>query len=370
MTRPHALEAPHRRREGPPRIVEKATIWGYKATAFILSHLPPRPAWVVIGTFSKAGYLLWPTKRRWVNANFGHVLGKPPGDRAVRALALRAYGHYARYLVELMRLPSMPADLRARLVDPEGIARLETAFRASNGLILSVGHIGNNEACAAGVASRGWPISVVADDSTFPEMFELLKQQRESWGVSIIPWRNLRAVYAVLRRKEILGLLVDWGYRPDGIPVKLFDAWTTLPSGPATLAAKTGASIVPVTLSRMPDGRFTAVVEAPIAVESAAPAHLWRATQAMADALAREIAVAPDQWYSFKPIWPATEEECARLEARARQMQAQTSIVTPSAAVEEPPMANRPRVADKPGVLDRPLVADPPAERLQAADAG
>jgi lauroyl/myristoyl acyltransferase len=260
------------------------------------------------------------------------VLGRPPGDRAVRALALRAYGHYARYLVELMRLPSMPAHRRATLVDPEGIEQLETVFRSSNGLILSVGHIGNNEACAAGVAGRGWPISVVADDSTFPEMFELLRQQRESWGVTIIPWRNLRAVYSVLRRKEILGLLVDWGYRPDGIPVKLFDAWTTLPSGPATLAARTGASIAPVTLKRMPDGRFTAVVDDLISVPSAAPSDLWRATQAMADALARGIAAAPDQWYSFKPIWPPTAEEGATLELRARQMQAQTAVVHQPAA--------------------------------------
>ena len=321
------LEAPHRRREGAPRIVEKATVWGYKTTAFILSHLPARPAWIVIGTFSKASYLLWPTKRKWVDANFGHVLGRPPGDRAVRALALRAYGHYARYLVELMRLPSMPAALRATLVEPEGISELETVFRSSNGLILSVGHIGNNEACAAGVAWRGWPISVVADDSTFPEMFELLKQQRESWGVAIIPWRNLRAVYSVLRRKEILALLVDWGYRPDGIPVKLFDAWTTLPSGPATLAARTGASIAPVTLMRMADGRFQAVVDAPITVPSTSPADLWRATQAMADALARGIAAAPDQWYSFKPIWPPTAEEGAALETRARQMQAAATVV-------------------------------------------
>ena len=30
-------------------------------------------------------YLLWPTKRRWSNRNFGHVLGLPPDDPAVRA---------------------------------------------------------------------------------------------------------------------------------------------------------------------------------------------------------------------------------------------------------------------------------------------
>ncbi len=37
----------------------------------------------------------------------------------------------------------------------------------------------------------------------------------------------------------------------------------------------------------------------------------------MADALALSIAAAPEQWYSFKPIWPATAEEAADLERRA-----------------------------------------------------
>ena len=60
----------------------------------------------------------------------------------------------------------------------------------------------------------------------------------------------------MLKRNEILALLVDWGYRSDGIPVKLFDAWTTLPAGPAALAAKSGAPIAPVAVRRLADGRF------------------------------------------------------------------------------------------------------------------
>ena len=174
----------------------------------------------------------------------------------MRRLALRAYNHYARYLVELMRLPSLSPEVIADLVEPEGLADLERIWRESDGVILAVGHVGNNEACAAGVASRGWPISVVADDSSFPEMFELFRQLRESYGVAVIPWRNLRKVYEVLRRKEMLALLVDWGYRADGIPVRLFDAWTTLPAGPASLAAKTGATILPVVIRRTETGRF------------------------------------------------------------------------------------------------------------------
>ena len=52
------------------------------------------------------------------------------------------------------------------------------------------------------------------------------------------------------------------------------------------------------------------------------PADLQRATQQISDALARTIAAAPDQWYSFKPMWPASEIEAADLERRALAMQA------------------------------------------------
>ena len=123
-------------------------------------------------------------------------------------------------------------------------------------MIVVAGHVGNNEAVGAALAGRGYPVSVIADDSSYPELFELLSRQRESWGVKVIPWRNLRGLFAVLKRKEILALLVDWGYRDDGIPVKLFGAWTTLPAGPAALAAKSGAIIAPLAIRRLPDGRY------------------------------------------------------------------------------------------------------------------
>jgi phosphatidylinositol dimannoside acyltransferase len=124
----------------------------------------------------------------------------------------------------------------------------------------------------------------------------------------------------VLRRGEILGLLVDWGYRADGIPVRLFDAWTTLPAGPATLAAKSGATIVPILQERAGDG-FRLVADTPIHVASTDPAELQRATQAIADALQREIAAAPEQWYSFKPMWPLDPAEQEVLAQRAAEMQ-------------------------------------------------
>jgi phosphatidylinositol dimannoside acyltransferase len=321
------LEAPHRRgrpatRVKGPRLVERTAVAGYRATSWLLSVLPSGPARAVIGRLSQVSYLLWPAKRRWSNQNFGHVLGLSPDDPAVRRMALRAYREYGRYLVELMRLPSMTPDEVGLLASDMDVDEIKRLWRAApgGGLIFAVGHVGNNEAVAAGIAHHGMPISVVADDSSFPELYELLRQQRESWGVRVIAWRNLREIFGVLKRREMLALLIDWGYRSDGIPVQLFGAWTTLPAGPATLAAKTGSRILPISIRRAVAGGFEVRWAAPIDVPPNDPAELQRATQAMADALAVTIRRAPEQWYSFKPIWPASAAEAEDLERRAGVM--------------------------------------------------
>ncbi len=335
-TRARRLDAPHRRAGSPgasastarrpdlrhlgTRLVERVAVRAYRLAAWVLGHLPEQVGVAILATAFQAAYVFWPGKRAASNANFAHVLGRPPNDPAVRRLALAAYRTYARYLAELMRLPAGPDPGYAERVDLEGIEpALERWRSAGTGVILTVGHLGSNEAVAAGIAHHGFPIGVVADDSSFPELFDHLRRQREAWGLSIIPWRNLRELFGFLRRKEILGLLVDWGYRDDGIPVRLFGAWTCLPAGPAVLAAKTGAPIIPIAVRRA-GRRFRVEAGTPIEVPSSAPADLQRATQAVADALERAIAAAPEQWYSFRRMWPETEAEAARLARRAAEM--------------------------------------------------
>ena len=317
------LEAPNRRGGASPRIVERSAVYGYRFASWLLRTLPARPAGTVLGLGAQASYLLWPKKREWSNRNFGHVLGLPPDDPRVRRVALRAYREYGRYLVELMRVPFMPEEQVVGLMeplDPVQIQRFRDETRG--GLIITAAHVGNNDVVGAAIAHMGLPLNVVADDSAFPELFDYLRAQREQWHATLIPWRNLRAIFGVLRRRELLGLLVDWGYRSDGIPVKLFGAWTTLPAGPATLAAKTSSRIMPAITTRQPDGRVRVLLAEPISVASSDPADLQRATQAIADAVADSIRPAPEQWYSFKPIWPATAAEAADLERRALAMQA------------------------------------------------
>jgi KDO2-lipid IV(A) lauroyltransferase len=326
-----ALGSPVQRTGRGPRPVEKLAIYGYRAGMWLMSRLPVPVARGIVAFFLQLSFVLWPKKRRYVNDNFAHVLGKPASSLEVRRKALAAYRSYARYVVELMRLPRMSNDEAEALVDTTSLLPLEAYWKESGrGIILTTPHIGNLEGVARGIARHGWPISSIGDDSSFPELFELLQKQRREWGINLIPWRNLREMFGVMRRNEILALVIDWGYRADDVPVRMFDAWTTLPVGPAAIAAKTGAPIVHVAIRRSDDGRtFQLTHGDPIFVTSSDPAELQRATQAIADQLAETIAAAPEQWYSFKPQWPPT---AAEKEALAERVAALGAVSAPAAA--------------------------------------
>jgi KDO2-lipid IV(A) lauroyltransferase len=341
--------APTKKFEAPHRL-EKETFFTHlagvvavsfwKTSSWIVGHLPAGPVYKLGSWLSLIGYAASPQRRRWLRANFGHVLGVSPDDKAAHKLARSAYLNYSRYILELMRLPWMKRDKVDQLLEVSSLDSFIEVYHASKGLVLVAAHLGNNEAAAAGFAKHGLQINVVGDDSSYPELYELFERQRESWGVKMISWRNLRGVFGALRRHEGLVLLVDWGYRADGIPVKMFGSWTTLPAGPAILAAKHGSAIVPFSINRLPDGTFRAAAGEPIYVASNSPSDLAIATQRIATALEGHISPAPEQWYIFKPIWPETAAEATQLEARNRAAMANDARgAAPGAGDSEAPGA-------------------------------
>lgn len=310
------------------RARERSVVRLYRGASFTLGHTSTRVTEPAARAVSLGSYLAWRSKRRIVLANAAHILGLPHDDPAVRELARRTYTSYSRFVVELMRLPSRPADEPLRLLPPTGPAHeafSEVWARCQaerRGVIAASGHIGSIEIFAGSYALQGIPVWGLADDTAYPELFELLNSQRARWGVGIIGWRNLRAIYRVLRGDPAaLGMVVDWGYRPDDVPVRLFGAWTTLPAGPATLAARTGAIVLPVAAYHQGDvGGYRHVTGPPLEVPDTSPRSIVIATQAIADALESFVRAAPEQWHTFKPMWPSTEAESRRLETRAMAM--------------------------------------------------
>jgi KDO2-lipid IV(A) lauroyltransferase len=116
----------------------------------------------------------------------------------------------------------------------------------------------------------------------------------------------------------VVALLCDRDIAGGGSEVRFFGEKTTLPSGPAVLALRTGAPLLPTGVYDEGGGRHRAVVRPPVAAErmSASRSHgrsgrgsfrddVARITQAMADELEGLIRRAPEQWHLLQPNWPS-----------------------------------------------------------------
>ena len=247
----------------------------------------------------RVGYHLWPSQARASSTrNAAHVLGLPadrPAGGSARARHLRSYCA----LRARAHAPARPARRRAGA--PPRAPRARTTRRSwrsgsaaaprAAAIIAVSGHIGSIEVFAGAYARSGVPTYGLADDTAFPELFELLNRPRARWGVTIIPWRHLRDIFRVMRRPCALGMVVDWGYRPDDLPVRLFgrvdDAAGRAGHARGSDRRRHRARRRPPRARRpLPTRGCTT----PIEVADGSPASLAAATQAIADAL--EVMVA------------------------------------------------------------------------------
>jgi phosphatidylinositol dimannoside acyltransferase len=304
-----------RRRAASERKREIVTYWLYRAAERVIASLP---RWIVLPAAAAVGnvaYDLGGSKRRLIHENLAHPMRRPAEDAAVARAARRAFRNYAKYLVDMMRIGDLTEAQAADLVRIANIEILREAQAEGRGVLLCTVHIGGMDLIGPGLKREGDRIHVVADDTTYGRLYDHLEAERAKQNVFLIGWRNLRGLFRVLREGGNLVLFCDGGYRSGDVPVELCGEPTTLPIGPATLAAKTGAPILPVACRRDPDEGFTARGLPLIHCTSTEPAEIQRASQALADALGTVIAEDPGQWYMFRPVWPQSDADRGRARA-------------------------------------------------------
>ena len=234
-------------------------------------------------------------------------------DALVRA-GLRSY---ARYWCEVFRLPTMDrADVLARM-DPyaAGMAPLLDTLAQGRGVVAALPHSGNWDLAGLWFVETqrrlGRPprFTTVVERLRPESLFRRFVAYRESLGFEVLAAGDGPTVYRTLMRRlrdgGLVCLVADRDLTASGVEVSFFGEPARLPAGPARLAARTGAALLPAFPSFTPDG-WASTVGAPITVaEGAGRDDLTKATQELADALAALIATAPQDWHMLQPVFTA-----------------------------------------------------------------
>jgi KDO2-lipid IV(A) lauroyltransferase len=254
--------------------------------------------------------------------NLRRVLGSDATPAALHAATRAAMRSYGRYWWETFRLHRLDPHAVARkaLAGTVGVEHVQAARDAGRGFILALPHSGNWDIAGLSMVELLGGITTVAEKLKPESLYRRFVSYREQLGFEVLPLGadagSSAGTAGVLRRRleqgRMVCLLADRDLAGNGVPVTFFGEPTTMPAGPALLAARTGADLCPVHLAYTDDG-WLQFVGAPLTLHGARLADQVKSgTQQLADAFAERIALFPADWHMLQPLWPADRPTVAQ----------------------------------------------------------
>ena len=195
--------------------------------------------------------------RMRIHHNLILALGQELTEAARNEICGRALRFFAKNWLELFFYAgAKKQDVRGRITI-EGLEHLDRALAKGKGVIAVSGHIGNYGLLGTQLTERGYDFTVVIRDPKNPIIASIYEKGRGMMGlrtISTIPERQFfKNTMKALSRNGILCLIADENKRTGGVFVDFFGRPASTPPGPAALALRTGAAIVPIFITRNPD---------------------------------------------------------------------------------------------------------------------
>ncbi|HEY2865847.1 MAG TPA: lysophospholipid acyltransferase family protein [Pyrinomonadaceae bacterium] len=269
---------------------------------------------------SRIGYRVLGRLRRIAERNLEIALpGTSPEQRL--AIVKGTFENLGRMLADTSKFGSYSRDDLAKLVHfdftLEQIAEHERIRAEGRGAILLSPHLGNWEMLVFAYSAAHGPISYLARPLDNPLIEELTLKNRTRFGNRPINKSNsVSEAVKVLRHGGLLGVLADVNAHPkEGVFVPFFGIPACTSAGPALLAMRTNALIVPIACVWDQAAGHYRVIQGSViepALSGNREADILRTTAAFTSEVEKLVREYPEQWLWIHKRWktrPPGEKE-------------------------------------------------------------
>lgn len=268
-----------------------------------LRLLPPRLRYLPANVVTFPLSYVW--RQRIISTNYATILRASPADPGVRAIARESIRNYGRMAIDFLAARTMDPNDVTRDFHGEGYEHYFDALKENHGVIFALPHAGSWDIAAVIAESVGVKITVVTEGDW---VTELVAGSRLTHGVTLVPRnQSLRALFRALSHNEAVVLLSDYANAGvQTIDVPFFGKLAPFPDGPARLAYRTGAPLLVISCIRMPDRTYLMSVQSPLRPDPSLSEdeNIAVLTAGMAAGFQSVIALHPEHWYPYHPVWP------------------------------------------------------------------
>lgn len=285
------------------------SVTAYRSCAFLARHIPLRYHSLISAVVSVAAIIGNRQRCILTRRNLERALGRPLTRLQAVCKVFSAFQWYARYYLESFALPSIAhTNIDARF-GYQGFDAIERAAGTSKGPIIVLPHLGSWEWAARWLTlTPKIQVTAVVEKLEPPEVFEWFKGLRRQLNINVIAADKSafsKTVHA-MSQGHVVCLVSDRDITGHGVPVTFFGERTKLPAGPAILALRTGAPLIPVAVYwRNREHHAIALPPLDTTRKAKFKSDTIRVVQEYADALEYLIRLAPEQWHMMSPNWPS-----------------------------------------------------------------
>ena len=199
----------------------------------------------------------WPVKRAQVERHLVRASGGGLQGAELERAVSAVFDNYGRYWHELFRLQDQSAATIEAHFECEGFEHVEAAHRAGRGTIVALPHLGNYDYAGAWLATQRLSAGRRGRTGRAARAVRAGSSRRgaaSGWTSSRSGRTQPGASCGRSRANRVVCLVCDRDLAGDGVAVEFFGERTTLPAGPAALALRTGAALLPVGTYLLPRG--------------------------------------------------------------------------------------------------------------------
>lgn len=225
----------------------------------VIRRIPWKPALAWGTAMGTLGYYISARYRKIAEKNLKIAYGDSLTEKERQALIKRVFQHFSRaMLIEFLKGADFTLDDMRRWVKQDSYEPIETLLKRGKGVIVISAHLGNWEWLSKRAAMEGYSIKVVARQSEDEKFNALTDKVRGTNGYTVHPRGDSpRALLKQLRDNKVVAIVPD--QKSEDVFVPFFGKLAGTVAGPAVLALKTGAAILPMFCPRQPDGTYKTV---------------------------------------------------------------------------------------------------------------
>jgi KDO2-lipid IV(A) lauroyltransferase len=283
-----------------------------QAGKFLVKIFPQALFISLARSMADAGFYLFRGFRNRSVKNLSVAFGDRLSQKEIAKIVQRSLRNFFQDIVEVgIALAVSPEEIRAE-IPLSGREHLEAALAKGKGVMVLSAHLGNFFLVGTRLAVEDYPIYVLVNPPRDTSFRDLLNDYRlKAWQRTIYarPRREAsRQLIQVLRRNELAIVIADEYRSGNGIHVPFFGHKVIARRGPATLALRTGAAVVPVYLIRDPSGKLRLIIEPELDLPRSGriKADVAENTARITEWLERVVRSYPDQWNWMNIRWQKT----------------------------------------------------------------